>query len=361
MTVEKQTNTVVPLRTADIIGQEAADWLVKLDNKLDGKHLCPDDLDCLHAWLAQDSRHGQTLKRQADIWRDMDIYAQGILDADCQTDESLWSLILQTKAFRNSLALACTLVISMVFWFYSGGFGAYNNEPNLYSTKVGSQTVEVLSDGSVAHLNTDSLIEVEFSDAERRIILLRGEAMFDVAHNPNRPFIVYADGRTVKAIGTRFIVRLTSEKILVVVAEGQVQLNSQPKPPGEAPIDQAVSNVQEVILLSQGQTAEMPVDRFEKPVLNEVNDKEFQQKFSWINGKLIFVNETLATIIDEISRYTGVRVVIVDPELESLRLSGRFQIGDTEALLEAIEISKKNIQVSRNSDGSMVYISKKSG
>ena len=359
--MENQSKTVIPLRTDDIIRQEAADWLVKLDNGLDSKGLSPNDLAELRTWLANDPRHGEILQKQASVWSDLDIYAEGLTKYGNQPAPGLSSLFDNSLGIGKAAAFACTLLIAVAAWLYISDNVPEDVTPNFYSTDVGAQSVRKLSDGSTAHLNTDTLIEIDYGDAERKITLLRGEVMFDVAHDPDRPFIVYAAGSSVTAVGTKFIVRLASDKILVSVAEGQVKLSSQPAGQGQKTISLPNQPVQEVILVSAGQTAEINTGEPDNPLLNDVEDNELQRKFSWTNGRIVFVDETLESIINEVNRYTTVRVVIVDPELRDIRLGGRFEIGDTEALLEAIEISRREIQVSRNIEGNMIIISRSSG
>ena len=365
--MDNQTNkTVIPLRTDDIIRNEAANWLVRLDNSLGKGKQSAKDRAKLREWLAEGPRHGKILKRQATIWGDMDVFANAAFNIEHKVKISFWSDLYHSGTART-WALTCSVFLVAVVWLFIPSEPVTDKQ--FFLTNIGSQRIEVLSDGSKAHLNTDSLIQVNFTESERAIILLRGEAMFDVAHNPDRPFVVYVEGSAVKAVGTRFVVRLTSDRILVTVAEGQVQLSSQPEYKNDAiaELDSSLvtdlkeAAVQEVTLLSQGQAAEVDAQKPEAPVLNEIDEDEFQRKFSWIDGRLIFLDETLETIITEISRYTSVRVVITDPELRELRLSGRFQVGDTEALLEAIEISGKGVQISRNTDTNMIYISKVPG
>ena len=354
-----QQKTVISLRTTDTIREEAAGWLVKLDNRLDSGNLSPDDLIGLREWLAQNPLHGKILKRQAAIWSDMDVFVKSSYGEECQAKTGSRRNIFTAGMARGIRAFACSFLLIVAVWQWAPLNKGEDN--HFYSTNVGSQRIEALSDGSTAHLNTDSLVEIRFSEKERAVVLLRGEAMFDVVHDAERSFVVYAEGHSVKAVGTKFVVRLTSDRILVAVAEGQVQLSSSPEHQEQElePAELADKVVQEVILLSQGQEAELGVRKLETPVLNEVDRDEFRRKFSWTNGRLIFLDEKLETIITEVSRYTPVRVVIADPELRELRLSGRFQIGDTEALLDAIEISGNDIQISRNSSGNMIYIVRK--
>lgn len=355
--MDNKPNKVVPLRTIETIREEAANWLVKLDGRLDSGNLSPTDLLSFKDWLAQDPRHGIILKRQLALWSDMDVFASVASDIKLHHTGSHWRDFFNFKAVSVALACASSLIIVLGVWL---GSSPEIENTELYATNIGVQRAEELSDGSVAHLNTDSLIEVNYTEHERAVVMLRGEAMFDVFHDPERPFVVYAAGAAVEAVGTKFVVRLTSDKIRVTVTEGLVQLANNPNYVGsesEAPA------VQEAILLSQWQEAELEVQvsDYALPVLDVVDEEEVQRRFSWTNGRLIFEDESLETIISEVSRYTQIRVVIADPELKELRLSGRFQIGDTEALLEAIEISRQGIQVTRNTEGNMIYISKESG
>lgn len=355
--MENKSHKVVPLRTIDTIREEAASWLVKLDGRLDSGNLSPVDVRSFKDWLAQDPRHGKILKRQLAVWSDMDVFANAALNTELQHKGIRWREIFKFKMIALPIATACSLLIALGVWFW---IAPEIEDNELYATNIGVQRAEELSDGSIAHLNTDSLIEINYTENQRTIVLLRGEAMFDVFHDPERPFVVYAAGTTVEAVGTKFVVRLTSDKIRVTVTEGQVQLANDPD---YAETASEEPEVQEVILLNQWQEAELDIQVSEEaqPILSELDEEETERRFSWTDGRLIFEDESLETIITEVSRYTQVRVVIADPELRELRLSGRFQIGDTEALLEAIEISRQGIQFTRNTLGNMIYISKDSG
>ena len=354
---------IVPLRTTESIRQEAADWLVKLDNRLDNGGLSKRDWHSLKAWLAEDPRHYQTLKRQAEIWSDIDIFSEAV---QVEPKGGLLTALFSIPSVKYAATAACVLLVSfMMVLFYPAGTAYPNGQ--LYETQVGHQLVERFPDGSEVHLNTDSLIRVEYSGSERKVVLLRGEAVFDVAHDPERPFSVYAEDQVVTAIGTKFVVRLTSEKIKVAVAEGKVQLTqkpalkSQPKPAKTSTARGArpakVEPVQEVVVLAQGEEVEVSAQgEAAPPIPSKMEQADIERKFSWQNGSLIFDNESLSTIIEEVNRYTSIDVVIVDPELSDIRLSGRFKVGDTEALLEAIEISHSQVSVNRAQKSGTVFI-----
>ena len=139
-------------------------------------------------------------------------------------------------------------------------------------------------------------------------------------------------------IGTKFVVRLTSENIVVTVTDGQVQLTKRQRTGSSASFSNMNKKEQEIIFLSEGEEIELG-NQVEAPKIKELSDDEMERRFSWLSGQLVFRNEKLQQVIEEISRYVPAQIIIDDPELKDVRISGRFTIGDTDALLEAIEVS----------------------
>ena len=109
------------------------------------------------------------------------------------------------------------------------------------------------------------------------------------------------------------------------------------------------------MFLVQGQRAELPLAGNAAPVLAAMDEQARERTFSWLQGRLIFDDERLATIVAEVSRYTAVKLTIA-PELGDIRLSGRFKTGDTEALLEALELARTDLAIHRGGAGDTVYI-----
>ena len=345
----KTDSQVVPLRASETIKQEAADWLAKID----GGSLSERDRRALREWLAADPGHVKALTQFAAIWSEMD----GLLNDFSRLGEkkvNLWIFLRHNPWLSVPLAGICAgLLFCLVLVF---AILEPPIEQELYLTRVGDMQLRQLSDGSTAHLNTDSTIEIEYSSSRRIVRLLRGEAMFDVAHDSERPFIVYAGGNAVKAIGTQFVIRLKSENIVVTVTEGRVQLvkrrvaRMEPLPVNTPPAEQ------EIVLVS-GEAVEVR-DDLEQTIPVQVEREELARRLSWIQGQLVFDGERLEQVVAEIGRYIPVKIVIVEPELRDIRISGRFKIGDTDALLEAIEVSM-HIHVSRVGD-QLIYLSRQS-
>ena len=95
-----------------------------------------------------------------------------------------------------------------------------------YATDIGEQQTVRLSDGSEIRLNTNTLVEVNYLDGNRNIHLYKGEAHFDVAHDPEKPFTVKARKGEIRALGTVFSVRVKNNRVNVIVEEGTVRIRA---------------------------------------------------------------------------------------------------------------------------------------
>jgi transmembrane sensor len=338
---------VVSLRTAETIENEAADWLAKLD----GGDLTGQDRRDLTRFLSRGPEYVEALRSYAALWSDMDVLLNELPDLEADKTRKPVPAFLGSRPVFTALAAMFVVAIGLLLWTAIPIEQPQTMETSFHATGIGKQELETFSDGSTAHLNTNSVIEIEYSESARIVRLMRGEALFDVAHDPARPFVVFVGDNLVKAVGTKFVVRLTSESIIVTVSEGQVQLSKR----NDAVAPASATQEQEVILVSEGQEAEID-EKLAAPELKEIDADALDRKLSWTAGQLIFNDERLEQVILEISRYLPDRIIIDDPELRDIRINGRFEIGETDALLEAIEmafdlearrIGDRTIQISR--------------
>jgi transmembrane sensor len=192
-------------------------------------------------------------------------------------------------------------------------------------TGVGEQHSTVLPDHSIVELNTQSEIRVAFNSAERRVELLRGEAFFDVSKDPARPFIVYTDVATAKAVGTRFSVYRALTGTIVTVAEGRVLVRHQ-RPLSDSTGDPVPTEAVEVV---PGIQAEARPDR---PV--QMHTANIEQTLAWRERRLVFDGARLEEVVKEFNRYNSPPLVIADPHLNEQRISGVFGANDSESLLD---------------------------
>jgi transmembrane sensor len=197
------------------------------------------------------------------------------------------------------------------------------------STQVGERSFLVLADGSKVTLNTASSVRADYSGGERRLTLLRGEAFFDVAKDPNRPFVVTAGSRRVIAVGTAFNVRLQDRSVRVTLVEGKVRvMRSRPADNGvdaQDPTGSAVTLVAGSALVTE---ADGP-DRVERLDANRAT--------SWRNGKLVFEGERLEDVVAEMNRYSRETLVIAGPTLKDRKVSGVFEPTEGHAFAKALE------------------------
>ncbi len=229
--------------------------------------------------------------------------------------------VLSRRQILGTL-VASLLVVAMAgigTWQYV--FGSVE-----YVTGIGERRGVTLNDGSRLSLDSNTAVRVEYSKALRRLVLERGRARFDVAHDVNRPFTVTAGNDTVVAVGTSFNVERLQAKVLVTLLEGRVVVKSSPPAvtrANETPSPKPTSLIagQELVMKENARPVIRPADL---PVVT-----------AWETGRLVFNNEPLCEAVERINRYTD-RPVTVEAEVANLRISGVFNAGDVGAFIDAV-------------------------
>lgn len=192
---------------------------------------------------------------------------------------------------------------------YAQGPGPAAVQAMRYATLKGERKDVVLPDGSTMTLDTESAIDVAFAPARRSLTLAKGRAYFDVKHDATRPFVVKAGGQEVIALGTRFDVRLDPGRLQVVLAQGRVSV-------GPTRHDLAPH------ILTSGETLVAAGDAV------TVAPADLDAATNWRRGLLTFHNDTLATAAAEFNRYSTDRLIVRDPRVAGLRVTGAFRAGD---------------------------------
>ena len=348
----------------EALQHNAREWLVRLDSD---EQLLAAEKQSLQQWMSRSPAHRQELIRLAEFWDSSNILTELLIPmhqvADVQRRKHSWREFfgrLFTPS-RGGALVAMSLLLA-VFALRSYLFPLPLDATNgIYAAAIGELRVETLADGSVLQINTDSQVQVVFSEQARKIRLLRGEAHFKVAHNTGWPFEVYAAKGMVKAVGTAFLVRLEEESLSVIVTDGRVDLA-------------ASSAVEVATTTSQGAVAEvLPVlervgslKEGEGVVFNSASnpkahvvlaEKEMTRQLSWREGYLVFEGEPLTVVVAELNRYLPVQVEIADDSLSHIPIGGRFKVGELEALFEVLEASF-NVRVSRLDDRHIQLFSK---
>jgi transmembrane sensor len=223
-----------------------------------------------------------------------------------------------------------------------------------YATSVGKTERVTLQDGSYVDLNTDSEIEARFVGAERQIVLLHGEALFTVVSHPDWPFSVKAGGATIRAVGTKFSVRLREhDEAEVLVIEGRVAiegkrggraLENAGDPSNRSRAEQTVARVAYMsasspfpLIASTGELISVNstsvLSRVELPLVS------LKRRTAWTTGWIWFAKDPLSEAVAEFNRYHRQRLVLVDPSLARLEIGGRFRSADLDSFIATLQHS----------------------
>lgn len=208
-----------------------------------------------------------------------------------------------------ALLLVAVLGVSGYRWFTS---------PLDYRTAIGERRIVTLSDGSKLSLDSDSEVTVRYAAHARSLELLRGQARFDVAHDRSRPFSVVAGSQKVIATGTAFNIDMAGSRVLVTLIEGHVVVL-----PSDGDEDGAAHDRRHVIELRAGQ--QLTAGAATPPQIAPAN---IQRVTAWTIGQLIFDDEPLSSVVAKVNRYGGTRIVITDPAVGAMKISGVFNAGD---------------------------------
>ncbi|MCX8476358.1 MAG: FecR domain-containing protein [Sphingomonas sp.] len=225
-----------------------------------------------------------------------------------------------------ALALGLTGIASLA-WLGSSGDRteqiAAAPAPSV-STAVGQRKRLTLSDTSSVSLDTDSEIAVSMDQKARNVTLRRGRAYFKVSKDPNRPFIVSAGDKRVRAVGTAFEVRVDKGEVIVTVVEGTVEVTER-NPQRAAANAARISAGTRLVTLPHNDWSIRQIDP--------------EQSTTWLTGRLSFVDEPLAAAVDEMNRYARQKLAFRDGRTPDERILGVFRAGDTMALAQAIELN----------------------
>lgn len=293
---------------------EARAWWVRLDGASDA----PEVLAEFQRWLAADAAHAEAYRRLQQLWSDLAEVERRLVppsaDFSPKPRKTVPAKIWQRA--RLPLALAASLAL---WWLSPLSLGLRAD----FHTGFGEVRDIALSDGSAVHLNGNSALLVQFGAGQRRLTLLRGEALFEVSPDPARPFQVQAGDGVVTALGTAFNVRLDGGRVVVGVTEHRVALELQRG--GHPQRGELLEGQQAAFSSEQGIGPVQAVDKLAAA--------------AWRRGKLVFENRPLGEVVAELNRYHRGLLLIEDSALAERRVSGVFGTGQPLAVLAAIESS----------------------
>ena len=251
---------------------------------------------------------------------------------------------LQKRGSRRSAALGIAagalVAIGAALAYFSPWSGPDDSRLQKYFTRIGEQQTIELDDGSVITLNTAGQLVADFSEEARRILLERGEAFFEVAEDPERPFTVDLGVRSVTAVGTAFNIRKLPEHYQVAVLEGAVSLHEltaevfssqrQVSADGQTLANSAPGQHR----VEAGWVAEFDVSRNRLAVFRPESMERYQD---WRSGMLSFYPEPLYQVVQELNRYSRKKILIEDASVMDLSVYTTVSIHEIDAALSGLE------------------------
>jgi transmembrane sensor len=267
-------------------------------------------------WLAADAGHGDALGQAERAWNSLD---------DAEGDELLAAMRAHALApvarrsagwrvYAAAAAAVLLVLVSTLLLFPSGRQPDGEQIAMLDYVSVPGQVREIaLPDGSTMTLDADSMAKGRFGTKERSIELMRGRALFQVKKDPSRPFAVSARDRRVVALGTEFAVNLAGDSLKVMLFEGRVAV--EPQRPGA-----------KTVMLEPGQ---LFVEREGTAAVRGMGISS-EAATGWRHGLISLNDVPLGEAVAEINRYSGDRIVIRDPAVAAMRVTGQFRAGDAQ-------------------------------
>jgi transmembrane sensor len=294
--------------TAEAISVDASIWVSRIDRGLTTE----ENLE-LEKWLSADTRCRGALMRAHAVWGDLD-RAQVFRIAD--------DVRRGPESPRTRLS-SLTVYVSAALILVVAGVGAwFGYDRNRVSTEVGEIRQLPLADGSRVTLDTLSQIDVEYASSTRLVRLDSGEALFEVAKDPRRPFIVQAGKVHVRAVGTAFLVQRGNDfGVEVIVTKGSVDVWSDPDSPETA------------VRLGAGSSLSLEGNKTARA--EKLTARQIERAMDWKSGIVDLDGRTLGEAAAELNRYSSRRIEIPDAHLAAQTLVGNVSSSDPGAFADA--------------------------
>jgi len=336
---------------------EAAAWITRLH----GPNRTPEMEAGFRKWLSESAENRAEFEGLTDIWAAVSTLPVGGIPRLERWEHSAESLELQQLRRRLQavpsrwrmrprwpapgvtaalLVTACVIVLA-TSWLLQN-----RNEPT-YATEVGEQRLVQLADRSRIWLNSETRVRISFDARQRRVELIRGEALFEVAPDAPRPFVVVVSGHGVTALGTSFVIRYEPDRTAVTLVEGRVAVDSAVPASGpgtalEHGLQEKVADAQRSAVRKDtavtGSWVLSPGERltFDSAGGAKIDAPSIDAVLAWRRGEIVLSDTPLREAVAEMNHYDKTTLVIEDAALESLPVSGLYHTGDNEGFARAL-------------------------
>ncbi|KQY88241.1 FecR domain-containing protein [Pelomonas sp. Root1444] len=319
-----------PIDVTPEIAAEAAVWIARLHGPDRSPRM---ERECLD-WQSRSAVHRLAFERCTEVWQAVpqlklaDAYASvssGTAQADGKRGGRRWGGGWVLAALAAVFAVGAGLAFQL------------GRETDTYATGVGEQRLVVLDDGTRMSLNTDTRVRVQADRAQRLVRIQSGEALFEVAKDPSRPFVVRAADSEVVALGTVFNVRLAGggpvdDGLAVTLIEGRVAVR-----PAAADRRQGIAPAKEVLMQVGERMRLIKASRSGGPATQKMDRPRIDQMLAWKRSEVVFDDAPLVEAVAEMNRYSRVPIVLSGDGYGSrLRVSGLYRTGDSNGFARAV-------------------------
>jgi transmembrane sensor len=295
----------------DVERDAATQWLARLERPDVGEA----DWLAFDAWLEASPRHKLAYDQALALWSELDALAPDLV-------QGLVAPPVQPAAGRRWMVMAGGLAAAGLVAAVAVPWQDLTAPTTTYQTAKGERKTVVLADGTRIDLNAGSRLTVHLGSRERRVEMADAEAIFDVAKDPRRPFLITAGDRTIRVVGTQFDVRHRDGRQSVVVARGVVEV----RPTGDAP--------GRGYRLTVGQR----LDHREGEVEARVGPGSPEAAFSWRTGRLVYRGEPLANVVADLNQYADRPIRIADARTADLAFSGVLAASEGSNLVRTLTL-----------------------
>lgn len=325
----------------------AAAWVVRMDSDQRTRQ----DEEALRDWLRAHPEAARDCAAQRRLWDGVAALAEDPEARALLRGMHTHAHAAPRRRFGRRAAFAALFGVAAAAVLAIGFAPSLIGQGDLHRTAPGEQRRVTLADGSSVTLNTDTRLRASFDEAERRLVLERGQAYFEVAKDAARPFRVFVGDDEVRAIGTAFEIRKEGQRARVVLEQGVVAIYRNEKPAREFlprigernhPAADAAAANQPAAILRAGQQASLGI-----PGPIQVESVDLRPTQAWRYGRMVLDATLLGDAVAEINRYGGRQIVLADPALAQIRVSGVFHTARPEALVELVTATFP-VRVARN-------------
>ena len=311
-------------KSQDPLVEEALHWVVVLKDR----NASEADRQAFDRWLRHDSSHEDAWHRAQQVWMRIDRIGPAFKNR-LPTPSSHPPRLVAPPSMRPQLSEPLAPRVDFRrrrFLYAAAGVAAVTvpaaillTRPGLFAdhaTAVAERRAISLEDGSKVELAASSSLSIDFAADLRRIVLHNGEAFFTVVQDPARPFVVDAATGNTRASAAAFNVKMTHPLVTVAVTTHSVLVSA---------------NGAEQVAVNEGQRV-----RYGPNLTGPVRDANLDQVEAWRRDRLVFQDTSLGEVIADLERYRGGRIILVDSQLRTLRVTATFDTSDADAALDAI-------------------------